>query len=102
MIELDFKKDYLSKMNDDGLKNLLVELFGQINTDGNKYVVRFGAMQPMIVWISGKQLCIEITTDNTVDSTAAMKTIQMKNVFFERATGYTAKERLKKLKKGEK
>ena len=101
MIEFDIRKSSFSQVEGDGLRAIISEVFGDAKKDGEKYVIKCGALQPMTVWLSGKKLAVEITTDSKVDNETAMKSITLKNQFLEKATGYTAKERLKKLKKAE-
>lgn len=101
MEEYDIKKTNQDKFKGDGLKDMIASLFPNYTIENERYVVRFGAMQPMIVWQSGKKLCVDITTDKNVDNETALKTISLRNIFLETTTGYTAKERLKRLKKSE-
>jgi hypothetical protein len=97
----EIKKTVKSTVEGHGLEQIASDIFGECDASGDKIVVKFGAMQPLTVWLDGKKLCVEIVTDKNVDNETALKTISKKNAFLERATGYTAKERLKKLKKGD-
>ena len=101
MEAFEIKKTVYAKVAGGGLKAIATEFFPDHAAEGDRIVIRFGAMQPMTVWVDGKKLCVDIVTDKNVDNETALKTISLKNRFLESATGYTAKERLKKLKKGE-
>lgn len=101
MEEYDIKKTAVSKVQGDGLKGIIAGMFPEFTAEGEKYLIRYGALQPMTVWLNGKKLCVDIVTDKNVDNETALKSISMRNKFLEAATGFNAKERLKRLKKGD-
>lgn len=75
------------------------EAFGNAKAEAGRFVSYFGAMDPITVSLQGKNsLAVEIVTKKDVDDETALKTIRAKNAFLEAATGYSAKERFKKLK----
>jgi hypothetical protein len=100
MQELDIRRGHYSKIEGEQLKSLMQDVFGNVEVTGDgKYVSIFGAMSPITAWVKDKKsLCVEITTDKNVDDTTALDSIKAKNKFLEAATGYTSKERLKRLK----
>jgi len=51
------------------------------------------------LWIENKKLLAESKTNPNVSDDVAMKTIKTYNKFLEELTGYTAKERQKRMKK---
>ena len=78
----------------------MTEMFGEVERDGEKFKADYGAMKPITVWLKGKkELCVDIVTEKNVSDDTAMRTIKAKNEFLLKATGYTAKERSKRLKK---
>ena len=100
MQELEIRKGHYQNIEGGKLKVLMRELFGDVCETDGKLVSNFGAMKPITVWLKDKgTLCVDIQTDAGVDSDTAMKTISTKNVFLERATGFSAKERMKRLQK---
>jgi hypothetical protein len=60
----------------------------------------YGAMSKITVWIENKMLCVDTVSDKTVtDDDIATKTNKAFRDFLLKATGYTAKERIKNAKK---
>lgn len=59
----------------------------------------FGALTRLVVGISNKKLCVETEANKGAKDDVIMDTNKRYRVFLEEATGYTAKERLKKAKK---
>jgi hypothetical protein len=100
MQELDIRRGHYSKIEGDQLKSMMEDIFGNVEeSEKDKYSSKFGAMTPITAWLKDKKtLCIEITTNKDVDDNAALDSIKAKNHFLEAATGYTSKERLKRLK----
>ncbi len=97
MREYRFKRGY--KASEDRLEELIVKYFGDFKKDGKVYVVRFGAMEELRLWIENKRLYAETKTNPNVPNDLAVKTIKAYNKFLEELTGYTAKERAKMMKK---
>jgi len=82
----------------DRLRHVVAEAFGAASEEGGKVVASFGALRRLATWTDGKVLCVDTESDPTVDAPAASETIRRYNVFLERATGYSAKERSKRAK----
>ena len=101
MEAFDVRKANVGKLASGGLNGIVAGMFSDYTAEGEKIIIRFGALQPMTVWLENKKLCVDIVTDKNVDSDTVLKSISMRNKFLEAATGYNAKERLKRLKKGE-
>lgn len=60
----------------------------------------YGAMLEVKVRVENKKLCVETVSDTTVkDDNTILKTNKAYRDFLFKATGYTAKERLKQAKK---
>ncbi len=97
MREYRFKRGY--KPDEDRLKKLIKKYFGEFEKDGNVYVVRYGAMEELRLWIENKKLYAETKTNPNVPEDVAVQTIKTYNRFLEELTGYTAKERAKMMKK---
>ncbi|UCE37368.1 MAG: DUF5611 family protein [Thermoplasmata archaeon] len=100
MQTLDIKRGHYKTLEDLGLDNLMTEVFGNVEKDGDKFKANYGAMKPITAWIkSKKELCVDIATDPNVGDDEVMKTIRAKNEFLLRATGFSSKERSKRLQK---
>ena len=96
----DIKRGHYKNLEDAGLKKIMVEVFGEAEKEEDRYRANYGAMRPITAWLkSKKELCVDIVTDKDVDDDTAMKTIKAKNEFLIRATGFSAKERSKRLQK---
>lgn len=100
MQELDIKRGHFKKI-DGKLEGLMDKHFGDVKKDGDRYVSNFGAMRPITIWLKDKAtLCVEIVTvTDGVDDETAMQTIKARNEFLQEATGFTSKERSKRLQK---
>ena len=83
----------------DGLEALMKELFGNANREGDHVVASFKLMTRVAARFKDAKLVeIEIVTDSSNPEHAdAWPTIEARNKFMERATGYNTKERKKKL-----
>ena len=100
MQTFDIKRGHFKNLEDNGLENIIKEILGDVHKEGDKYVANFGAMKPITVWLqSKKELCIDIVTDKDVNDEVAMQTIRAKNEFLKMVTGFSSKERSKRLKK---
>ena len=69
---------------------------------GGGYAISYGAIRRLVAipGPEGKTLRVEIETDPSVDDDAAiLATIRKRNAFLEAATGFSAKERVKRSKK---
>jgi len=53
----------------------------------------------MKVWTDGKKLCVDTEPDTEIDVGEVSDTNKRFRRFLDAATGYTAKERVKKMKK---
>jgi hypothetical protein len=72
----------------------------EISRDGKILETTFGAMSSVKVWIENKMLCVDTVSDKTVtNDNVVMQTNKAFRDFLLKATGYTAKERIKNAKK---
>ncbi|MCI4319248.1 MAG: DUF5611 family protein [Thermoplasmata archaeon] len=70
--------------------------------DGPKVSTTFGAIAALSVWSEGKELAVEVTMNPKVPEEVARDTIRRYNQFLAAATGFTSKERAKRLQKAAK
>ncbi len=71
----------------------------EITKSGDKLVVSYGIFKKLTVWIQGKKMAVETESDTTIkDDETILETNKRYRDFLYKATGYTAKERLKKAK----
>ncbi len=97
MREYRFKRGF--KPTQERLEEMIVKHFGEFEKDGDVYIVRFGAIEELRLWLKDKKLYAESKTNPNVSEDVAVQTIKTYNKFLEELTGYTAKERQKLLKK---
>lgn len=88
----DIKRGYTCDLSD-----VLARLFDDVKRDGERFVVKFGAAQ-MAVREDANKLHVETEMRKDIDAGIAASTLQTYNRFLELATGYTAKERVKRLR----
>jgi len=62
-----------------------------------KLIADFGALKKITAYTDDKKVFVETEMEKT-DNETSLKTIKAYNRFLELATGYTAKERIKKLR----
>lgn len=96
----DIKRGHYKNLEGAGLETVMAEIFGEVEKEGDKYKAVFGAMKPITVWFkSKKEICVDIVTEKDVSDDTALKTIRAKNDFLLKVTGFSAKQRSKRLQK---
>ncbi len=70
-----------------------------IKEDNGKFAISYGAFKQLTVWLDEKMLCVDTESNKDVKDEVFLDTNKRYRVFLEEATGFTAKERLKKAKK---
>ena len=83
----------------EALERILREHFGSASVSGGSATTSFGAIARLAVQPAGRDLCVDVTMDPKVAEEVARETIARYNRFLEAATGYSAKERAKRLRK---
>lgn len=98
MQEYSLKRGY--KPDIERINDVLEECFpGEIVRDGDKLKTSYGAISDLIVWIEGKKMAVDTVSDPSVtDNDVVLDTNKRFRDFLYAATGYTAKERVKKAK----
>jgi len=95
---LDIKKGNFEQVEGDRLFELMTEIFGDCEKDGDWCVSEYGAMKPIRVKVlSRSEMAIEINTVQ-IPPEQVLDTMKKRNLFLETATGFTSKQRLKRLK----
>ncbi|VVB69856.1 Uncharacterised protein [uncultured archaeon] len=70
-----------------------------IKQDGDKLLLSYGALKSINIWINGKKLFVTTESDTGASDSVVMDTNKRFRNFLEKATGYTAKQRLQMAKK---
>lgn len=84
------------------IERLAREHFESATREGDTVRVTYGALAALGVRADGKLLAVDLTMNPKVPEEVARETIRRYNAFLEAATGFTAKERAKRLQKAAK
>ena len=75
-------------------------VFGDASREGESVLTHYGAISRLLARGEGRELSVELTMDPKVPEDVARETIARYNRFLEDVTGYSAKERARRLRKG--
>jgi hypothetical protein len=81
------------------LATLMRAHFDGVETDGPSVSGRWGAVDRIVVRAEKRDLAVDVTMNPKVAEEVARETIARYNRFLEDATGYSSKERAKRLRK---
>jgi len=99
-MEFDIKKGHGASLEGDGLKKLMEEKLGPVREENGAYVTSFGATKRFEVKLLSKTLLSVVSeSDKDASNEAMMESNKKYNTFMEAATGFSAKERSKRLQK---
>ncbi len=99
-MEFDIKKGHGASLEGDGLKDLMKSIFGNVKEENGALVTSFGATTRFEVKLVSKSvLSVVSTSDKNASTDAMMESNRKYNEFMEKATGFNAKERSKRLQK---
>lgn len=73
--------------------------FDAVEREGESVRAHFGAIERLAVEAEGRNLRVDLAMNPKVESSVAAETIRRYNGFLEEATGYSSKERAKRLRK---
>ena len=99
-MEYEIRKGHHSEIDGDGLKNIMTEVFGKASQEGDMIVSSYGALARVEAKILGKaSVLVNTRSDLSAPNDVASETIKRFNLFLERATGFTSKQRRNRLQK---
>jgi hypothetical protein len=99
-MEYDIRKGHYASVEGDKVKQIMSSVFGNAKVEGDKFVSSFGAITRLEVKVLSKTaMDITSTTDKTASIEIQTETVKQWNKFLEQATGFTSKERSKRLQK---
>lgn len=99
-MEYEVKKGHYPKIEGEGLKDIMGMTFGNVKVEGDKLVSCYGAITKLEVKVLSKTaLDVVSESDKTAPLDVQAETIKRWNAFLEQATGFTSKERSKRLQK---
>lgn len=99
MRHYSIKRGYKENLEQENLRALVMESFGDCEEEGGKLIASFGALKQISVWSEDKDLVVDSEMDATVPNEVAMETIKRFNDFLYKTTGYTSKDRKKRAEK---
>jgi len=100
MQDYEIRRGHQHELEGGRLRQMMNEMFGNVAEEGSFLVSRYGALAKLSVGWDGKNsLKVETTMDPTVAPDLAQSTIRTYYAFLEKATGFNAKERSKRLQK---
>ena len=100
MQDYDIKRGHHYQLEDRGLDSIMSDIFGNVKTEGDCFVVSFGGLKRLSCrMVSKKVLEVETEMDPSVEPEIAGDTVRRYNDFLLQATGFTAKERKKRMAK---
>ena len=91
-------RDTLPTLSPQALQAILTEVFGSARVEPGGLHATFGALKDLTVAVQGKGLEVRTLMDPSVPPEVQAETVRRYNRFLEQATGYTAKERAKRVK----
>jgi len=81
------------------LEEILKTCFGEAHVEGEWVVASYGAIERIAVRPAGRELSVDPKMNPHVAEDVARETIRRYNQFLEAATGFSAKERAKRMRK---
>ena len=82
------------------IRELLEKNFpAEIKEENGKLIMSYGAFSRLVIGIDNKKLCVETESNKAAGDDMILDTNKRYRIFLEEATGFSAKERLKKAKK---
>ncbi len=99
-MEYEIRKGHYPKIEGDGLKDIMGMTFGNVKAEGDKLVSSYGAITRVEAKLLSKTAIDVVSeSDKTKPLDVQAETVKRWNSFLEQATGYTSKERSKRLQK---
>lgn len=97
-MQYSFKRGF--KPDLDRIRIALAEEFpSEIAEENGRLLTSYGALKSISIWIEGKKLNVTTESDASVGDQMVLDTNKRFRDFLEKATGYTAKQRLQMAKK---
>lgn len=99
-MKFDIKRGHGAQLEGDGLKNLMIESFGDIKEENGAYVTSFGATTRFEVkFISKSEIEVNSESDKSASEEAMIESNRKYNDFMLKVTGFSSKERSKRMQK---
>ena len=99
MTNYPVRTTHRARLTPEAIAETAREAFGSADIDGGTVTVAYGALIKLSVRPEGRELSVTTAMDPKVSAEVAGDTVRRYNRFLEQATGYSSKERAKRLKK---
>lgn len=101
MQDYEIKRGHYANIEGEKLGAMIEEVFGNVTkVDNGAFESSFGAIAKLTVVLKDKKtIAVETAMNSKVDANAATDTIRRYNLFLEKVTGLTSKERSKRIQK---
>ncbi len=101
MQEYHIKRGYEKKLAENMVQGLLDQFGAEPEESGGHYIVSYGALKKLEVWIGagGKTLIVDTESDMNTDDETIIETNRRFRRYLTQVTGYTTRDRAKKAKK---
>ncbi len=97
-MEYSFKRGFKPEL--ERIRSALAEEFpAEITEEDGRLLLSYGALRSIEVWVEGKKLFVNTESSDEVGDEMILDTNKRFRNFLEKATGYTAKQRLQQAKK---
>lgn len=93
------RSNHRANLNVETLESLCRAHFESVRREETAVFASYGAIAHLKAWADGRELALDVTMDPKVDPPVAAETIRRYNRFLEETTGFTSKERARRLKK---
>jgi hypothetical protein len=93
------RSNHRANLKAEALESLCRTHFESAQREEDAVVASYGAIAHLKVWADGRELAIDVSMNSKVDPPVAAETIRRYNRFLEETTGFTSKERARRLKK---
>ena len=93
------RNTHRARLTSTALEEICREVFGEAQITGDRVSSHYGAITSIEVWGVDRELAVDVRTDPQVGAEVQSETIRRYNRFLEEATGFSAKERAKRLRK---
>ncbi len=93
------RPDHRRNLDPEALATIARNHFDRVSVEGAEAIASYGALERLAAKADGRALSVDVRMNPKVPDEVARATIARYNAFLEEATGYTAKERAKRLRK---
>jgi hypothetical protein len=93
------RASHRANLKPENLERILRTHFDTVGGTGESRTASYGALSRLSVQAAGRDVAVEVTMNPQVPEAVARETIARYNAFLEEVTGFTAKERAKRLRK---